>query len=60
MRKAEELVQDLTRGGLGRRELVRRLGALGLTAAAADVLVNSVASRALAADWPPSHRRTSG
>lgn len=51
MRKARELVQDFTRGGLGRRELVRRLGALGLTAAAADVLLNSVTSQALAADF---------
>ena len=51
MRKATELVQDFTRGGLGRRELARRLAALGLTAAGADVLLNSVTSQALAADF---------
>ena len=37
--------------GMGRRELVRRLEALGVTAGLADMMVNASATRALAADF---------
>ncbi len=49
--KARELCEAFVQGGIGRRELMRRLGALGLAAAGADMLVNATATRALAADF---------
>ena len=49
--RAKELCEIFVRGGLGRRELMRRLGALGVAVGAADMLVNAAATRALAADF---------
>ena len=50
-RKAQDVAEGFVAGRVGRRELVKRLGALGLTAAAADVLVNAAATKAFAADF---------
>ncbi len=49
--KAKELCETFVARGMGRRELVRRLRALGVTAGLADMLVNASATRALAADF---------
>ena len=49
--KARELCETFVKGGIGRRELMRRLGALGVAVAGADMLVNAAATRALAADF---------
>ena len=47
--KERDLIEAHRRGGMSRRELMRRLGAVGMTAATASVLMNSSATRALAA-----------
>lgn len=58
--KAKELCETFVARGMGRRELVRRLGALGVTAGLADMLVNAAATRALAADFNwKAHQGTS-
>jgi multiple sugar transport system substrate-binding protein len=49
--KAKDLCETFVARGLGRRELIRRLAALGLTAGAADMLVNAAQTKALAADY---------
>ena len=49
--KERDLIEAHRRGGMSRRELMRRLGAVGMTAATASVLMNSSATRALAADF---------
>lgn len=52
--KEKSLIDAYMRGSISRRGLIKRLGALGLTTAAAGVLVNAAATRALAAngfDW---------
>ena len=49
--KAKDLCDAFLARGIGRRDLMRRLAALGLAAGAADVLVNATATRALAADF---------
>jgi multiple sugar transport system substrate-binding protein len=49
--KANDLANAYVDRRIGRRELVRRLGALGLGAAAANFLVNRASTRALAADF---------
>lgn len=51
--KARDLFDAFVAGRLGRRELLRRAAAFGLTAAAADTLLNAANTRALAAgfDW---------
>lgn len=49
--KARDLCANFVARGIGRRELMRRLGALGITAAMADMMVNAAATRALAADF---------
>ena len=58
--KAKELCETFVARGMGRRELVRRLGALGVTAGLADMLVNAAATQALAADFNwKAHQGTS-
>ena len=49
--KEFDLIDAFRRGRMGRRTLIRRLGALGVSAAAAGTLVNMAASRAMAADF---------
>src|SRR5262245_13844199 len=49
--RAKDAAEGFVAGRIGRRELTRRLSALGITAAMADVLVNAAASQALAADF---------
>lgn len=49
--KEKQLADDFLQGKLSRRELIKRFGALGLTASSAGVLLNMQASRALAADF---------
>lgn len=51
--REKDLIDAFVRGRMGRRELIRGLGAMGMTAASAGVLLNAAQSRALAAefDW---------
>ena len=49
--KANDLVEVYLRRGMGRRTLMRRLGALGLTAAAANTLMGLASTRALAQEF---------
>jgi len=49
--KAKGLCATFVAGGIGRRELIRRLAAIGVTAGAADIMTNAVATRARAADY---------
>jgi multiple sugar transport system substrate-binding protein len=49
--KEKDLIGAFLRGQMDRRELVKRLGALGMTAAGASVLHNMMATQALAADF---------
>ena len=49
--KAKDLAQAYLRKQLGRRELMLRMGQLGIGVAAADLLLNRAASQALAADF---------
>lgn len=49
--KARDLADLFARRQIGRRELMRRMGQLGLGAAAANVLLNEAATSALAADF---------
>ena len=49
--KEKSLANDFLQGKLSRRELIKRFGAMGLTASSAGVLLNMQASRALAADF---------
>ena len=49
--KAKDAIDVCLKKGMSRRELGRRLGVLGLTAASANVLMNMASSRALAADF---------
>ncbi|MAW86613.1 MAG: ABC transporter substrate-binding protein [Phyllobacteriaceae bacterium] len=52
--KEKQLVDGFVRGSVSRRDLIRGLGALGVTAATASVLVNAAATKALAQngfDW---------
>ena len=49
--KEIDLIEAFRRGQMGRRGLIRGLGALGVSAAAAGTLVNMVATRAMAADF---------
>ncbi|TYC80511.1 extracellular solute-binding protein [Stappia sp. BW2] len=49
--KEKDLISTFLDGGMSRRSLIRRLGALGLTAASAGTLHNMMATRALAADF---------
>ena len=49
--KEKNLANDFLQGKLSRRELIKRFGALGLTASSAGALLNMQASRALAADF---------
>ena len=50
-RKMKELADLYQARQIGRRELMRRAGRLGLGAAAASILFNRVTTRALAADF---------
>ena len=52
--KENKLINAFMRGSVSRRGLIRGLGAMGVTAATAGVLVNAAATRALAQngfDW---------
>lgn len=49
--KGKSLAEDFLNGKLSRRELLKRFGAMGLTASSAGVLLNMQASKALAADF---------
>lgn len=49
--KAKDLCDAFIARGIGRRDLMRRLAALGIAAGVADVLVNAAATKALAADF---------
>ena len=49
--KEKELAQEFVNGKISRRELIKRFGALGLTASSAGVLLNMQATNALAADF---------
>ena len=49
--KELDLIEAFRRGQMGRRTLIRRLGALGVTAATAGTLVNMAGSRAMAMDF---------
>lgn len=49
--KEKDLVAAYRRGAMSRRTLIKRLGALGMSTAAAGVLVNGAATRALAQDF---------
>ncbi|MGH7121203.1 MAG: ABC transporter substrate-binding protein [Acetobacteraceae bacterium] len=58
--KARDLCDAFVARGLGRRELMRRLTALGLTAVTVDMMANAAATRALAADFNwKAHKGTS-
>lgn len=49
--KAKDLCNAFMARGIGRRDLMRRLAALGVTAGMADMMVNAAATKALAADF---------
>ncbi|MGP1397297.1 MAG: ABC transporter substrate-binding protein [Inquilinaceae bacterium] len=49
--REKDFIQAFLKGNVDRRGLIRGLGAMGLTASAAGVLVNLSATRALAADF---------
>jgi multiple sugar transport system substrate-binding protein len=49
--KERDLIGQFMQGQLGRRELIRRLGQLGVGAAAASYLLNGASTRVLAADF---------
>jgi multiple sugar transport system substrate-binding protein len=49
--REKDLVQAFVRGQISRRSLIRRLGALGVTAGTAGFLLNGAATRALAQDF---------
>ena len=52
--KEKQLVDAFVRGSVSRRDLLRGLGALGVTAATASFMVNAAATKALAQngfDW---------
>ena len=52
--KEKKLIDAYIRGSVSRRSMIRGLGAMGITAATASVLVNAAATRALAQngfDW---------
>ena len=49
--KAKDLVDAFMRRQLGRRELIRRMGQLGVAAVAANTLLGRASTRALAADF---------
>ncbi len=49
--KEFDLIDAFRRGQMGRRTLIRRLGALGVSAATAGLLVNMAGTRAMAADF---------
>lgn len=50
-KKENDLAQQFLSGKISRRELIKRFGALGLTASSAGVLMNMHATQALAADF---------
>ena len=49
--RARDLCDAFVRRGIGRRELMRRMAALGLAAGAVDLFVNDAQTRAMAADY---------
>lgn len=49
--KAKDLCEAFIARGIGRRDLMRRLAALGVTAGLADMMVNAAATEAMAADF---------
>ena len=50
-KKDQDLAQQFLQGKISRRELIKRFGALGLTASSAGVFMNMHATQALAADF---------
>lgn len=58
--KARDLAERYHKRQIGRRELMRRMGQLGVAAAAANYLLNEAATRALAADfdWKKNRGKT--
>jgi multiple sugar transport system substrate-binding protein len=50
-KKENDLAREFLNGRISRRELIKRLGALGLTASSAGVFMNMHATQALAADF---------
>jgi len=51
-RKKKDLVQAFSQNKIGRRELIKRMGALGVGAAATGFMLNGVSTEALAAGGP--------
>ena len=49
--REKEIIGDFLRGNLSRRDLIRQLGILGVSAATAGTLLNKAATEALAADF---------
>ena len=49
--REKDLIDAFVRGKMGRRELIKGLGAMGVTTATAGMLLNAAQSRALAADF---------
>ena len=49
--KVNDLFRAFAAGKVGRRELMQRTAALGLTVAAANTLMNAISTKALAADY---------
>ncbi len=59
--KEKDLIKSFVNGDISRRAVIRGLGAMGVTAATAGVLVNAVATEALAAngfDWKKHSGKT--
>jgi multiple sugar transport system substrate-binding protein len=58
--RARDLAEAFARGALGRRELFRRMGRLGVGAAAAGYLMNEASTRAMAQsfDWKANSGKT--
>jgi len=58
--KANDLFRAFAAGQVGRRELFKRTAALGISAAAANTLINALSTQALAADYNAmAHKGTS-
>ena len=53
--KEKDLVDAFVRGTISRRSLIKSLGALGVTAGTAGMLVNMATTNAMAADFDWMH-----
>ena len=49
--KEKDLIEVHRKGGMSRREMMKRLSAMGMSATSAAVLFNASATRAMAADF---------